>query len=84
MDEFEKTTNIRADYQAPETKQEEVDGILKFTHNKKKYKFYIEAKKELRNHQLTELEKLDKKFNPLIVIGQYIFPKIKTASTIRI
>jgi hypothetical protein len=77
IEAFEKETKIHPEFLPPTPEEKEIDGILRFTHNEVQYKFYIEAKKELRNHQLPELERLNKKFHPLIVIGEYIFPKIK-------
>jgi hypothetical protein len=77
VEEFEKQTGIDVQVQPPTPNEREVDGILKFTHNKEMYEFYIETKKELRNYQIPDLENLNKKYHPLIVIGEYIFPKIK-------
>jgi hypothetical protein len=77
LEELEKQTGIDAWYQEPAPHEKEIDGILKFTYNKEPYQFYIEVKKELRNHQLPQLENLNKRFYPLMLIAEYIFLKIK-------
>lgn len=58
-------------------RSDELDGKIEFRYNKKKYEAYVEVKKELRNHQLPTLFKLKKKYHPLMVVAEYIFPKIK-------
>ena len=76
VEEFENRTGLQVLFQ-PYLGKKEIDGTLNFNYNNEAYQFYIEAKKELRNYQLPELEKLNKKYRPLLVIGEYIFPKIK-------
>ncbi len=76
VEEFENRTGLQVLFQ-PYLGKKEIDGTLNFNYNNEAYQFYIEAKKELRNYQLPELEKLNEKYHPLIVIGEYIFPKIK-------
>ena len=55
----------------------EIDGRIKFRYNNQQYNLFIEVKKELRNHQLPQLEKLRDQYHPLMVLAEYIFPKIK-------
>ena len=56
-----------------------IDGHITLTVNNKKFKFYVEVKKEIRNHQLMALQTLAKRFKPLVVVAERIFPKIKEA-----
>src|SRR6185503_21114663 len=56
---------------------EELDGRIEFRYNKRKYDAYVEVKKELRNHQLPALFRHREAYQPLMVIAEYIFPKIK-------
>lgn len=55
----------------------ELDGKITFKTNSRKYNAYIEVKKELRNHQLPAILKQKENYHPLMVISEYIFPKIK-------
>jgi hypothetical protein len=56
---------------------DELDGKIELRYKKKKYDAYVEVKKELRSHQLPALFKQKKKYHPLMVVAEYIFPKIK-------
>jgi len=55
----------------------DVDGKIHFQYNGKPYEAFIEVKKHIRGHQLTELALLKKKYAPLILITEYIYPKMK-------
>jgi hypothetical protein len=55
----------------------ELDGKLELKLNNKNVKFNTEIKKELRGHQIQRILAQAERFNPLIVIAQNIFPKIK-------
>ena len=54
-----------------------LDGKIKFKYNNQWYTAFVEVKKELRNHQLHQLKELKSKYHPLMIIAEYIFPKIK-------
>jgi len=54
-----------------------LDGILTVIIDNKKIEFNTEIKKELRFHQLLQLEKWAKIYPPFIVVAERIFPKIK-------
>jgi hypothetical protein len=75
IEQLENHTGIKA--HVDQKAIEEVDGRLHFIYNGKTYIAFIEVKKELRNHQLPVLEKLKTDYHPLMVIAEYIFPKIK-------
>lgn len=72
---WEISTNIQA--HVTEAKKGEVDAIMEFTHNGERHKVFIEIKKEIRNHQLPEIEVMAKEYGPLMVVAENIFPKIK-------
>ncbi len=75
IEQWEINTHTQA--QVTETPKDEVDAIMEFTHNGENRKVFIEIKKEVRNHQLPELEMLAKSHSPLMVVAENIFPKIK-------
>lgn len=54
-----------------------LDGILTLIIDNKKIEFNTEIKKELRFHQLLQLEKWAKTYPPFMVVAERIFPKIK-------
>jgi hypothetical protein len=53
------------------------DGRLTLHVDKDKITFYTEIKKELRAHQIPQIEKNAKDFPPYLILAQCIFPKIK-------
>lgn len=75
LEHLENNTGILASWN--DTGPEELDGIITFEYNGFKYTAYVEAKKEVRNHQLPQLLRLKDQYYPLLVIADYIFPKIK-------
>lgn len=54
-----------------------LDGRLHFNYNNKEYNFVVEAKRELRAHQLHQVEEYANKYEHFILIANRIFPKIK-------
>jgi hypothetical protein len=57
--------------------QKGIDGKLELTINHLPIKFNTEIKQELREYQLPKIIEKAKHFNPLIVVANRIFPKIK-------
>lgn len=55
----------------------EMDGVLTLFIGNEKVAFNAEIKKELRNHQLTQLEYDARKYPPFMIIAGRIFPGIK-------
>ncbi|UII21569.1 type IV toxin-antitoxin system AbiEi family antitoxin [Fulvivirga ligni] len=53
------------------------DGQLQFEINGKHLVFVAEVKKEIRNHQLHQIEKIHREKGNVILISEIIFPKIK-------
>jgi len=53
------------------------DGKLTLTVDKNKITFNTEIKKELRAHQVPQIEKNAKTFPPYLILAERIFPKIK-------
>jgi len=76
IEQWEEYTQIQADL-TETNKNDEVDAAMEFNYNGKKHRVYIEAKRELRNYQLSEIEILAKKYHPLMIVADNIFPKIK-------
>lgn len=57
--------------------QKEYDGQVTLKLNNKDIKFYVEIKKELRNHHLQKIEALNRDYPPIMVVAGRLFPKIK-------
>ncbi len=53
------------------------DGIIEINVQGQWEPFFVEIKKELRNHQLQPLIEVAKQNFPMIVVAEHIFPKIK-------
>lgn len=75
VEQLENHTGIKA--RVDQKAAKDVDGRIHFTHNGKSHIAFIEVKKELRHHQLAVLEKLKANYHPLMVVAEYIFPKLK-------
>ena len=57
---------------------EDLDGEIKFLINNAFYKMYVDVKKELRNHQLQNIQALAIKYkNHFMVVAEKLFPEIK-------
>lgn len=76
LEQWTEQTKIQA-MLAEEPISEGIDAAMEFKYNGRKHRVYIEAKRELRNYQLPEIEMLAKKYHPLMVVADNIFPKIK-------
>jgi hypothetical protein len=68
-------TGIEA--RAEDVEAGDIDGRIRFRYNGKTYHPYIEVKRQIRPHQLPNLTGLKKKYDPLMVVAEYIFPKLK-------
>lgn len=55
----------------------DLDGKLRLTFDEQTILFNAEIKKELREHQLPKIEITANDYPPLILIAQYLRPKIK-------
>jgi len=73
--QWENNTNTQV--HVTETQIDGVDAIMEFAYNGMNHKVYLEIKKELRSHQLPEIEMLAKEYHPFMVVAENIFPKIK-------
>mgnify|MGYP000400595240 CR=1 FL=1 len=63
---------------APKWKEKgPLDGTLTFQWNGRDYPFIMEVKKEVRQHQVYQLEKYKDKYQDIIVVAECLFPKIK-------
>jgi hypothetical protein len=73
--ELENQTDIKAEWttQAPP----DIDAIVEIYYNNQPFKVFVEIKKELRAHQLAPLEQLKIKYPHLLVVAEYIYPKLK-------
>lgn len=54
-----------------------IDGVFHFTVDGKAHMAFLEVKNHIRGHQLAHLVKLKAKFDPLMVIAEQIYPKMK-------
>jgi len=55
----------------------EIDGLIKLNYKGHTQEFYVEIKKELREYQLPNIFKLKEVYDPIMVIAEKLFPKIK-------
>ena len=55
----------------------DTDGVLTLFIGDEKIAFNAEIKKELRNHQLIQLERQARAYPPFMIVAERIFPKIK-------
>ncbi|HSZ26468.1 MAG TPA: type IV toxin-antitoxin system AbiEi family antitoxin [Cytophagaceae bacterium] len=75
LENLHRMTEIQGTWNASEVK--EMDGVLNLFYDNQHIQFNIEVKRELRNYHLDQLLEMKKKFAPLMVIAEKIFPKIK-------
>ncbi|MEN8228592.1 MAG: type IV toxin-antitoxin system AbiEi family antitoxin [Bacteroidota bacterium] len=62
-----------------EKAEQDIDGIIKLKYKGHTLNFYVEIRKEFREYQLTKLFNMKTEYDPLMVIAENIFPKIKSA-----
>ena len=58
-------------------KTDEVDGELDFYINTIEFHMFVEVKSELRHYHLPQIFEMAKKFRPLLVVAEKIFPTLK-------
>lgn len=68
-----RTTGIEGAWQA----NTHLDGIVELELPQSHLSFKIDIKKELRAHQLQQIEYVAQKFPPYLLVAQRLFPKIK-------
>lgn len=73
LENLNQATGIQAVYQ----NEHPLDGILDMTFNGLKYTFTVEIKRELRTHQLREVENYFHRYENFLLVAKGIFPKIK-------
>ncbi len=73
LEQLEVHTGIKATV----TPAQGIDGILHFNVDGKAQMAFVEVKNHIRGHQLVNLVRLKARFNPLMVITEQIYPKIK-------
>ncbi|MEO6667873.1 MAG: type IV toxin-antitoxin system AbiEi family antitoxin [Ferruginibacter sp.] len=76
LEHLQNTTGVRTKF-TPAVKDKFIDGTVDFIMKDKKTLFFIEAKRELRTHHLPAITEQAIKYNPLLVIAETIFPKLK-------
>lgn len=54
-----------------------LDGVLAFTVNEQKLTFVVEVKRELRTHQLQQVEEYFHRYEHFLLVAHRLFPKIK-------
>lgn len=54
-----------------------LDGVLEIDFNGQKYRFTVEIKRELRTHQLQQVEEYFQNYDNFLLVANRIFPKIK-------
>jgi len=73
IDRLKLTTGIQVEYQH----KGPLDGELVMTVNGMKQRFIVEIKRELRTHQLQQIEIFFNRYNNFLLVANHIFPKIK-------
>ncbi|MBB1285250.1 hypothetical protein HRH25_12770 [Flavisolibacter sp. BT320] len=75
LENLERNAGIKGKWTAAGPK--EMDGQVELKINGNTIKLITEIKKEVRNYQLPELFKMAERFNPLLIVANHIFPKVK-------
>jgi len=76
LENLAKNVQITGDWK--DNAPKDLDGEINFLINNQHCKLYVEVKKELRNHQLQQIQALALKHkNHFILVAEKIFPKIK-------
>ena len=75
LENLTKTTQIECDWNTDA--EDKLDGELTLYIDNEKIIFNAEVKKELRNHQLIQIENMATLYRPFIIVAERIFPKIK-------
>lgn len=75
LDNLDKTAHIKGRWET--IKRNEFDGQIEFTLNGKILRLNAEIKNNLRAINLPALYELARNYEPLIIIAEHIFPKIK-------
>lgn len=73
LEAFNQTTGIQAVFK----EKNPPDGVLEIVFNGQRYRFNIEVKREIRNHQLPQIEEFFHRYDNFLLIANRIFPKIK-------
>lgn len=55
----------------------EIDGILGLRIEKNTVQFFVEVRKELREHQLSKIIELARFYRPMMIVANRIFPNLK-------
>lgn len=74
---LEKLQQAGIDAEAQKAPDAGIDGRIRINYNNKPYIVFIEVKKHLRGHQLADLIRLKEKYTPLMIVTEYLFPKLK-------
>lgn len=75
VENLQKTAHINGKY--IHLRSPHLYGNLKLFINKKELVFNADVRRELRSHQLGQIEKMAKMYHPYIIVAERIFPKIK-------
>lgn len=71
---LEKQTQVKATWKP---RGGPVDGEIRFTFNGKTYRIPVDIKAEVRAHQLAGLIDLKRNLQQIMVVAEYIYPKLK-------
>lgn len=73
LQRLKESTGIKANW----TKKGPLDGLLDLQFHNQRHSFIVEIKKEIRQHQLYQIEKFNREHKSLIVVADHIFPNVK-------
>lgn len=68
-----QTTGIQAYFQPKKT----LDGGLEIDFNGQKYRFTVEVKREVRIHQLQQVDEYFHRYDNFLLVAYHLFPKVK-------
>lgn len=71
---LEEQTGIHGQW---EPAHKELDGKLNLFMHAKNLRFFVKVKKELRQHMLPHIFEMAGKYQPLMIVAENIFPKLK-------
>ncbi len=74
LERLEKQTGIHGQWKPA---HKELDGKLNLFMQPKNLRMFVEVKKELRQHMLPHIFEMAEKYQPLMVVAENIFPKLK-------
>jgi len=74
FDQLRAVTGLKSHWKALD---KDIDGEVDLYFDQEKLHLFVEAKNELRQHQLPQIFALAEQYKPLIIVANHIFPTVK-------